>query len=327
MSLTSPANDSELASADLARPMISIPKLMALLLPTAAALYGNFQGVQQILAPARVQAIDPSGKIGDLAVLTMICAVTGILGLTVGGAASDATSGRWGRRAPWLVAMGALGYTGFNALFYVAAHATTAINLSIIQGVVPAIVLVGAYFWLGAPVTARQALGVAATILGVVAIACEGEPAKLLSLVFNHGDVLMVAAAVIYAAYTLALAKKPIVKPFSLLAGFALAALMTSLPLVAWEVASGGFVPPTATGIFALAYAAIGPAFISQALFMRGVELIGPGRAGVYVNLVPVYVYPAGHAFNRDADPTKYHAASAKLAWERTLAFFGKTLA
>ena len=109
MSLTSPANDSELASADLARPMISIPKLMALLLPTAAALYGNFQGVQQILAPARVQAIDPSGKIGDLAVLTMICAVTGILGLTVGGAASDATSGRWGRRAPWLVAMGALG--------------------------------------------------------------------------------------------------------------------------------------------------------------------------------------------------------------------------
>jgi len=192
-------------------------------------------------------------------------------------------------RWPYVAAMGALGYTGFNALFYVAAHATTAINLSIIQGVVPAIVLIGAFFWLGAPVTARQAIGVAATILGVVAIACEGDPAKLLKLAFNHGDVLMAAAAVIYAAYTLALAKKPIVKPFSLLAGFALAALVTSLPLVAWEVASGGFVRPTAMGLFALAYAAIGPAFISQALFMRGVDLIGPGRAGVYVNLVPVF--------------------------------------
>jgi len=42
---------------------------------------------------------------------------------------------------------------------------------------------------------------------------------------------------------------------------------------------------------------------------------------------VPIYVYPAGHAFNRDADPTKYHAASAKLAWERTLAFLGEKLA
>ena len=192
-------------------------------------------------------------------------------------------------RWPYVAMMGALGYTGFNAMFYVAAHATTAINLSIIQGVVPAIVLIGAYFWLGAPVTARQAIGVAATIVGVIAIACEGDPSKLLALVFNHGDVLMVAAAVIYAAYTLGLAKRPDVKPFSLLAGFAMAALITSLPLAAWEVASGGFVRPTAMGVFALAYAAIGPAFISQALFMRGVELIGPGRAGVYVNLVPVF--------------------------------------
>ena len=89
---------------------------MALLLPTAAALYGNFQGVQQILAPSRVQAIDPAGKIGDLAALTMICAVTGVLGLTVGGAASDATSGRFGRRAPWLVAMGGISALAMIAL-------------------------------------------------------------------------------------------------------------------------------------------------------------------------------------------------------------------
>ena len=32
-----------------------------------------------------------------------------------------------------------------------------------------------------------------------------------------------------------------------------------------------------------------GPAFASQLFFMRGVELIGPGRAGVFVNLVPVF--------------------------------------
>ena len=34
---------------------------------------------------------------------------------------------------------------------------------------------------------------------------------------------------------------------------------------------------------------ALGPAFSSQLFFMRGVELIGPGRAGVFVNLVPVF--------------------------------------
>ncbi len=34
---------------------------------------------------------------------------------------------------------------------------------------------------------------------------------------------------------------------------------------------------------------ALGPAFASQMFHMRGVELIGPGRAGVFVNLVPVF--------------------------------------
>ena len=34
---------------------------------------------------------------------------------------------------------------------------------------------------------------------------------------------------------------------------------------------------------------ALGPAFAAQIFFMRGVELIGPGRAGVFVNLVPVF--------------------------------------
>ncbi len=34
----------------------------------------------------------------------------------------------------------------------------------------------------------------------------------------------------------------------------------------------------------------------------------------------------AGHAFDRDIDASAYDAASAKLAFERTLAFFGRTL-
>ncbi|PWK85238.1 dienelactone hydrolase family protein [Fulvimonas soli] len=40
-----------------------------------------------------------------------------------------------------------------------------------------------------------------------------------------------------------------------------------------------------------------------------------------------VFTYPTGHAFNRDADPHVYDAASAELAWRRTLAFFDQHLA
>src|SRR5271165_777580 len=190
---------------------------------------------------------------------------------------------------PYIAAMGALGYTAFNALFYVAAHRTSALNLSIIQGGIPAFVLLGARAALGIRFTALQALGAVVTMAGVAAIAAQGNIATLLALDFNSGDAMMLVAVVFYAGYTVALRERPPVSGLSLLAGMALAAFVTSVPLMIWEIDSGGFIWPTAAGLMTLAYVALGPAFASQMFYMRGVELIGPGRAGVFVNLVPVF--------------------------------------
>ena len=49
------------------------------------------------------------------------------------------------RHLPFLAVMGALGFTGFNAVYYVAAHYTTAVNIGIIQGSIPVFVLIGAF--------------------------------------------------------------------------------------------------------------------------------------------------------------------------------------
>ena len=39
---------------------------------------------------------------------------------------------------------------------------------------------------------------------------------------------------------------------------------------------------------------------------------------------IPVFIYPAGHGFTCDQRGALYHAESARLARERTLAFFGE---
>jgi drug/metabolite transporter (DMT)-like permease len=194
-------------------------------------------------------------------------------------------------RARWvyLTVMGASGYTAFNALFYVAAHHTSALNLSIIQGAIPALVLLGARAFLGVRFSGLQALGALITMIGVVVIAAQGDPARLAALAFNSGDVMMVVAAVLYAGYTIGLRQRPNVSGISMLAAMAFAAFVTSVPLMIWEIMSGGFVWRTLGGLLTLAFVALGPAFIGQLTFMRGVELIGPGRAGVFVNLVPVF--------------------------------------
>ena len=56
----------------------------------------------------------------------------------------------------WLLLMGGLGWTGFNTLFYIAAQKTSAINLGIIQGTMPAMILVGTVLFFGAQVNFIQ---------------------------------------------------------------------------------------------------------------------------------------------------------------------------
>jgi drug/metabolite transporter (DMT)-like permease len=69
-------------------------------------------------------------------------------------------------RLPKIAAMASLGFTGFNALFYVAAYHTTAVNLGILQGAIPVFVLIGAFLAYGTRVSLLQILGVLTTTIG-----------------------------------------------------------------------------------------------------------------------------------------------------------------
>ena len=57
---------------------------------------------------------------------------------------------------------------------------------------------------------------------------------------------MMVVGSVLYAGYTVGLRERPPVSGLSMLAAKALAAFVTSIPLMIWEIASGGFAWPTA---------------------------------------------------------------------------------
>jgi MFS family permease len=89
-------------------PKARIGRLLGLVLPATTAMYCLFNGIQQILLPAQVAAIDPAHKVGNLAVLTLCAAIASMLGVPAGGALSDRTRTRFGRRSPWIVVMSAV---------------------------------------------------------------------------------------------------------------------------------------------------------------------------------------------------------------------------
>lgn len=197
-------------------------------------------------------------------------------------------------RRQWVAVllMGACGFTLFNALNYVAAHYTSAVNLSITQGTVPLLVLLGGLLAHRAPIKGRQLAGAALALAGVAMVASGGSLDALMRLRFNVGDVMMFTAAAVYAGYTVALRDRGDgggAGPIPFFFGMAVAAFLTSLPLVAIEAATGGLQAPTPKGLAILVFIALAPSFMSALFFMRAVALIGPARAGLFFNLVPVF--------------------------------------
>ena len=188
----------------------------------------------------------------------------------------------------YLFAMGALGFTAFNGLFYMAAHDTTALNMGIIQGTIPVFVVLGAFLVFRERVGVVQGLGVLITLVGVALVATEGQLERVLEMVFNRGDLMIMTACFLYAGYTIWLRNKPNVSALTWFAMLATAALIASIPaaVIEWQLGIGMYPTPKAWGVLVLII--IFPSFMAQVFFIRGVEILGPGRAGIFVNLVPI---------------------------------------
>lgn len=190
---------------------------------------------------------------------------------------------------PYLGVMGCFGFTVFNALFYIAGHHTTAINIGILQGSIPIFVLLGSFLFLRQQITRVQSLGVAVALFGVITVASGGNLEELRGLSINRGDLFMLIACFCYAGYSIGLSRRPQVTAIGLFAIMASAAWLVSLPLVAIETYQQGWQAPSTTGWILVILVTLLPSLIAQLFFIQGVALIGPGRAGVFVNLVPVF--------------------------------------
>jgi MFS family permease len=104
-----------------------VGRLLVFLFPATLGMIALYQGIQQILIPSQVAHLDPAHKVATLAIMTTFVAITSMIGIPLGGALSDRTRSRFGRRTPWIlgtavvssVLMIAMGYSGSLVLLAV----------------------------------------------------------------------------------------------------------------------------------------------------------------------------------------------------------------
>ncbi|WP_341703614.1 DMT family transporter [Ferrovibrio sp.] len=192
-------------------------------------------------------------------------------------------------RLGYLALMGTLGYTAYNTLLYWSAHTTTAINISIINAAMPALIFAGALLMFGQRVLPLQWVGMIVSMAGVVITAAKGDLSTLVNLSVNRGDILILIATILYAGYSVLLRSRPAVPSLVFFAAMAPAAAISSILLLGVEIAAGEFFWPSWKGWLVLVFVAIFPSLLSQIFFIRAVELIGAGRAGLFTNLMPLF--------------------------------------
>jgi len=193
------------------------------------------------------------------------------------------------RRWPMVMALSATGVASFGALLYLGLQTTTALNSLLMQAAIPPLILLFGFLVLRERTTLAQTAGVALSLLGVLVVIAQGRPWDLLHLNIHPGDGLVLVGVVLYAAYSLLLRRKPAVHPLSLLWTTVACAVLLLAPAYGWELAHGRTFDLTPRALAGLAYVAVFPSFLAYLFFNRGVELLGPGRAGHFMHLMPVF--------------------------------------
>lgn len=195
-------------------------------------------------------------------------------------------------RAHWpiLLLLGSLGTGTFVSLYYFGLSKTSAINGLIINSTVPILIPIAAFAIYREKLSRSQAAGIALSFVGVIAIFAKGDAAILAKLELTDGDLWVLAAMLIWAVYTSLLREQPRMHWLSFGAvSFAVASIINFPLFLTEHFIFEKQIQPTIGALLAIGYVATLPSLVSQIFYIRGVELIGGNRAGIFLHLVPLF--------------------------------------
>ncbi len=219
-----------------------------------------------------------------------------------------ALAGQW----PVILLLSGLGIGVFNTFLYVGLHTTTALNAVMMQSSMPVLIVLMSLALFGDRVTPLQGLGIAVSLAGALTLIARGDPAVLVGLQLNAGDLWVLAAVLAYAAYTALLRRRPSVHGLSFIAATFAGGAAMLLPFYLWESFGGNPMPLTPTALGSVAYVALFPSIASYLCFNRAVALVGANTAGMCIHLMPVFGSILAILFLGE-QPHLYHAAGIGL--------------
>lgn len=198
------------------------------------------------------------------------------------------------RRNAWAyLLLGLIGIGGFNLLFFFALQTTSAANAALIMATNPLLTTLLAWLILRERPSARHLAALPVALLGVAIVISGGSLARLGHLQVAHGDLLMLAANLVWALYNvLGRRYMPAASPIS---NTTLVMGAGALLLLTVAIVDGGhFTLPGQNAGGALLIMALGGTVLAYLFWNTGIANLGAGRTALFLNLVPVFAMLSG---------------------------------
>lgn len=177
-----------------------------------------------------------------------------------------------------------------SALVFTGLASSTAIHLGLLNSTIPVLIILISWGWHARRPRRLEAIGLSISLAGVLLILAHGDLGALMHLQFNAGDLLILAAMVVWAIYTLGLQNRPqSLSLFAFVFAMALLGELLTLPFAVLQWVHAGGVQFGAREYLGLFYIGALATLVSTALFSYGVERVGAVRAGILIHLMPVF--------------------------------------
>lgn len=258
------------------------PLLVAYILLILAPL---FMATNVVIGRAAMEVMPPMG----LAFWRWLLAFAILLPFGWGG-----LRGHWGqivRHWRRVLLLGVLGMFMAGGFVYTGLETTTATNAGLIYAIAPVVIVLVTWLGRGETITLHQSTGIIVAIAGVVTILTRGQPAALLGLDFTVGDLWVLGAAIGWGIYSVIIKHGGLAMPtMSLFAAIAGAGVMVIAPFYAVEtLVFDRPVVPTPQVILSIAGVAIVSSVLAFSTYQKGIAVVGPGRAGPFMYLMPAW--------------------------------------
>ena len=192
----------------------------------------------------------------------------------------------------WLVIsfMGVITISTFNSVVYFALNYTQVINAVLMLSAIPAATIVLSSLMKIEETNIFQLLGLVLSIIGIGSIISNGDIQKIISLDFNKGDMWMLVCVITWSLYSTLLKKNNFkLSQFTLIQLMVSVGILFLIPQFFYEKSIGLELSLDKNFILILIYVAIFPAIAAYYFWQKGIEIIGPNRASMFIQLMPLF--------------------------------------